>query len=631
MLLRICATILVLGLPLLSASNPNWTLMRSENFDLLTDGNEKMGRRVLNHFEQVRSFFRQTMRQTLAPQRVTIVQFNDEGNYRQFRVSRDAAAFYVYGTGMNMVVMGPRTSSNMTVAVHEYVHVLLRHSGLSIPLWLNEGIAEVYSTLTPVSGKMQVGTPPEGRAITLSSGAQMPLKTLFSADHTTPGFSNYHNILQFYARSWALAHMLMLENGLRERFDALLKSLSEGASSEAAVWNIYGLTVDQLEDKLVQYLKMPTINVARFPVQVAAKSEATPPRPAEPYEYEVALAFLEAAQDKYSSAIQRCERLKASFPSRPEPNEALAYLHLRQSQSEPVVALLAEALANASASREAPLQFLRMAPSGHPMLARAEGAASRWLERNAADMELRLVLARRQLAGQRFAQARATLSAVKNVGRSDAAEYFALMAQAAIGENDPGEAAIAVGRLKQYLPADRQAEADRLQSAVDALTAMAARASSAAPTRDRVHTAFASQRSPDSPAALRQSATPSGYQPEPDSGPPVIRYVEPKPDPKLSAKPQSKWRTPDSLPSVEGHFASLECSGARAAMLITTANRTLRLFIDDPLSIEMKNGSGASMEFSCGKQTDLRRVVIQYEPMPAGRAGDGLVRSILFQ
>lgn len=602
--------------------------MRSENFELLTDGSERAGRRVLNHFEQVRSFFRQTLRQSLTPQHVRIVQFTDEGNYRHFRASQQAAAFYVYGAGIDTVVMGPRTSADMTVAVHEYVHVLIRHSGLLIPRWLNEGIAEVYSTVTPVSGKMQVGSPPEGRMRTLMSGSQMPLRTLFSADHDSPELKDSHGVAQFYAKSWALAHILMLADGFRERFDGLVRDISDGAESEAAIRRIYGLTPDQLEDKLVQYLRMPTINVARFAVQSAGKAEVSLGRPAEPYEYEVALAHIEAATDKTGPAIERCKRLKQSYPSRPEPSEALAYLHIQRRETEPAVALLAEALERGSTSRQTFLHFLRMAPAGHPMLARAEGSASKWLEHYEADMEVRLTLARRQLTSRRYSQARATLAQVTNIRKKDAADYFRVMAHAAVGEGDAGEAAIALRRLKEHLPEDQQSEAVRLQSAIDSVSARAAWNSSAAQPRARVHTAFPSHDGPDRPTPARESS--SSYEPEPETGPPVIRRVETQPAPAPAAEPVKKWRTPDSLPAVTGEFEALECSGARAAMLVRSSGRILRLWVDNPLEIEMKNSNGASMVFTCGKQIDLRRVVIQYERMPEGRAGDGLVRSILF-
>ena len=53
---------------------------------------------------------------------------------------------------------------NKATAVHEYTHLLIRHMELKLPVWLNEGIAEVYSTLRPLAGKVAVGNVPEGRA-----------------------------------------------------------------------------------------------------------------------------------------------------------------------------------------------------------------------------------------------------------------------------------------------------------------------------------------------------------------------------------------------------------------------------------------------------------------------------------
>jgi hypothetical protein len=242
-------------------------------------------------------------------------------------------------------------------------------------------------------------------------------------------------------------------------------------------------------------------------------------------------------------------------------------------------------------------------------------------------MEVRLALARRQLTSGRYSQARATLAQVTNIGKKDAADYFRVMAHAALGEGNTGEATIALRRLKDYLSEDQQSEAVRLQSAIDSASARAESNSSAGPSRSRVHTAFPSQGKPDQPVQGRGF---TNYEPEPDTGPPAIRRVETQPAPAPAAEPVKRWRTPDSLPAVTGEFEALECSGARAAMMVRSGGRILRLWVDNPLDIEMKNGNGASMTFTCGKQIDLRRVVIQYERMPEGRAGDGLVRSILF-
>lgn len=609
-----------------AADSPKWIYLESGNFQLLTDGSERSGRRTLNHFEQVRAFFRQTLGPNLSPLPVRILQFADERGYKSYRPSESAAAYYLSGADRDIIVMGPAAAGDMTVAVHEYVHLLVRHSGLTIPLWLNEGIAEVYSTLTPVSGKMQVGSPPPGRAAVLARRAWMPLTLLFGMTTESKEYGNLNHAGQFYAQSWALTHMTLLENTMRPRFPDFLKSVSDGTDTVEAFRKVYGLSPLQLEDKLDRYLNMPTINVVRFGVQMPPKADPVPSRVAERYEYELPMAHIEASQDKLELAIERCEQMRQAFPSRPEPHEALAFINLRGRDRAKAAAELAMALNKGSTSRASVLYFLRVAPNGHESIPAAQAAAGKLIDANPGDLEARLALARSKLASRQATQARAVLSPVRIVPKRDAVEFFQLLAYAALGEGDTKEATIAAGRWKAELPPGRQQEADRFFESIETATARAAAFSGQASRQPRVHTSFPS--APPGNAAAQPARAP-GADFEPDSGPPKIRYVEPTPDAPPPA-PVSKWRTPDSLPSVEGIFETLDCAGARASMRVRAAGRLLQLWIDNPLDIEMKNGNGASIEFSCGKQTDSRRVIIQFDPMPAGRAGDGLVRSILF-
>ena len=617
---------LIVSLPLFSADSPKWIYLQSDNFQLLTDGGEKSGRRTLNHFEQVRAFFRQSLGPNLTPLPVRILQFESEARYKRFRPSETAAAFYQSGADLDIIVMGPNAAGDMTVAVHEYFHVLIRHSGLKIPLWLNEGLAEVYSTVTPVRGKMQVGTPPPGR-LSLARRARMPLSLLFGMTTESSEYGSLNHAGDFYAQSWAIAHMAMLEDSMRSRFADFLKAVSEGEESEVGFRQVYGLTPMQLEDKLDRYLNMLTINVALFDIRLSAKAATSPARPAEPYEYELSLAHIEASQGKIESAIERCERMRQDFPSRPEPHEALAYIRLRGRESAKAAGELAEALTKGSKSRAAILHFLRIAPPGHAALPNAEDAAAKLIETNPDDVEARLALARYKLATRQATQARVTLAPVRSVAKRDAPEFFRLLAHAALGEGDTKEALKAAQRLKSELPPDQHMEVDNLISMIETAAARAAAHTDRASRQTRVHTAFPTSPRPGSGSA---SMPAPGADFEPDQGPPRIRRVEEPEHPPTLAPPAQKWRTPDSLPSAEGVFESLDCSGARAAMRVRTAGRLLQFWIDNPLDIEMKNGDGASMEFTCGKQTASRRVVIQFDPIPQGRAGDGLVRSLLF-
>jgi len=611
---------------LFAADTPTWIYVESSNFQLLTDGGERSGHKTLNHFEQVRAFFRQTLGPNLSPLPVRILQFSSERSYKNYRPSETAVAYYLSGADRDIIVMGPAASGDMTVAVHEYVHLLIRHSGLTIPLWLNEGIAEVYSTLTPVSGKMQVGSPPPGRAAALSSRAWMPLKLLFGMTTDSDEYGNRDHAGQFYAQSWALTHMALLDNSMRARFPDFLKSVSEGTDTIDAFQKVYGLSPLELEDKLERYLSMPTINAVRFDVQMPPKGPALPARAAERYEYELPMAHIEASQGKLDLAIERCDRMRQAFPSRPEPHEALAFIKLRGRDTTQAAAELAAALEMGSTSRAAVLYFLRMAPPDHASRQAAEAAAGKLIDANPGDLEARLALARSRLSARQATQARALLAPVRSIPKRDAAEFFRLLAFAALGEGDTREAMGAARRLKDELPPERRGEAENLIATIETAAARPAVAVESASRQPRVHTAFPQQPSAGAATPFRPSP---GADFEPDSGPPKIRYVEPGADAPAPA-PVQKWRTPDSLPSAEGVFESLDCAGARAAMRIRSSGRLLQLWIDNPLDIEMKNGNGASIEFTCGKQTGSRRVIIQYDPMTAGRTGDGVVRSIFF-
>ena len=135
-----------------------WVRVTTPEFELFTSTGEKKGRETLRHFEQVREFFLKA-----SPVRgpadfpVRIVEFGSDEQYQPFRPDNGTAAYFFATPGRDYIVLGPAASGNYPVAIHEYMHVIIRHSGLKIPVWLNEGWADVYSTLRPMGKETAVG------------------------------------------------------------------------------------------------------------------------------------------------------------------------------------------------------------------------------------------------------------------------------------------------------------------------------------------------------------------------------------------------------------------------------------------------------------------------------------------
>jgi hypothetical protein len=98
------------------------------------------------------------------------------------------------------------------VVFHEYSHLLVGTAVRSIPIWLNEGLAEYYSTFSLKSGgkgaNIGLAIP---RHVQLLRQRFIPLSQLLAVDQSSELYNEGERRSIFYAESWALTHYLMTE------------------------------------------------------------------------------------------------------------------------------------------------------------------------------------------------------------------------------------------------------------------------------------------------------------------------------------------------------------------------------------------------------------------------------------
>lgn len=140
-----------------------WLKIKSANFDLLTTAGERKGREAILYFEQVRTLFSKLSGSAAPGLPVRIIAFQSDKEYKPYRLNDFAAAYYTGSRDRDYIVMGRIDPELYPVAIHEYAHLIVKHAGLSLPAWLNEGLADVYSTLKPVGAKVLLGEVQLGR------------------------------------------------------------------------------------------------------------------------------------------------------------------------------------------------------------------------------------------------------------------------------------------------------------------------------------------------------------------------------------------------------------------------------------------------------------------------------------
>jgi hypothetical protein len=252
-----------------AAAGDRWVRLKSPDFEMYSSAGERGSRETIRYFEQVRSFFIDVLGAAQRDQkRVYIIAFGSEKEFDLYRPNEVAAAFYQSTNQRDFIVLGHIGEEYLPAVVHEYVHLLARSGGLDLPIWLNEGIADVYSTLKPMGNKVLVGTPPPGRVITLRQEKWIALPLVLAAKYDSPYYNEKNRASAFYGESWALTHMLMLGTDYRSGYSKCMAAIRAGMPSEDALVSTYGKPLDRIERDLHEYVRASSVNASLFNVKL---------------------------------------------------------------------------------------------------------------------------------------------------------------------------------------------------------------------------------------------------------------------------------------------------------------------------------------------------------------------------
>ena len=248
----------------------SWVRVATPDFELYTTADEDAGRSLIFRLERLRAVlqpilgWRGEVRSEVRDQRerpICIIEFGSRDEFLPFAPMSRSIGYFLPGARRDFVVLDG-THAEGRAASHEYVHFVMSQSGLRLPAWLNEGLAELYSNLAePRSGQpTTIGQFIPGRVLSLRRDAWIGLTELASATTDSPIFTSAGSVDAAYAESWLLAHMLVLDPRYGARFPDLLAALQTVETTEA-FRQVYGKSVRQVELDLKTYLETGQTNV----------------------------------------------------------------------------------------------------------------------------------------------------------------------------------------------------------------------------------------------------------------------------------------------------------------------------------------------------------------------------------
>jgi tetratricopeptide (TPR) repeat protein len=263
----------------------DWIRLQTANFTVFSNAEVAASERFVADLEVLRAVLERYLEGATvdSPLPTYLYIFRDEEAFEPYkqRVTgspEEVSGFFAgHPYGNYVAVDGDLRREPRRIIYHEYLHYFVRLNLPGLPLWLNEGLAEYYSTFTVVGEEARVGLPVETHVRYLQAGSMLPLERLLAVDTTSPAYNEGDRRGAFYASAWALAHYLLSDP---ERYQQLMDFLDLQEAEvplREAFDQAFGVAFSTLEKAVTRYAAGPHFRYT--PLDLTAGELAVPGAP----------------------------------------------------------------------------------------------------------------------------------------------------------------------------------------------------------------------------------------------------------------------------------------------------------------------------------------------------------------
>jgi tetratricopeptide (TPR) repeat protein len=334
--LRLTLAVLAASAPAIAAADEaRWTEVRTPHFQVITDARPASARRTALRLERFRAvvgqLFPEAPRDDATP--VTVLLFRNGRSMRPFLPLHQGKPETVAGIFLGghdrhyMAIDAQSGAAGYSTALHEYVH-LLNARVEKVPLWMNEGLAELYGNAGIDGDRVLIGAPLLDHLRTMAdTGRLLPVREVLEADAQSPHYHEEDTRGLFYAQSWALVHYLLLgSSGHPRPLRAYMSALAGGATVAEASRRAWGLELDALQREMVRYVRGWTYTGVRVTVKPLPEAEVSE-APLPPAQVEFYKGDFLVHDRRRQDARPYLERAMVLDPSLPGPYRALGLAH----------------------------------------------------------------------------------------------------------------------------------------------------------------------------------------------------------------------------------------------------------------------------------------------------------------
>jgi tetratricopeptide (TPR) repeat protein len=319
----------------------NWLEVRSQYFTVVTNANEKSGRRIADQFERMRSVFHFAFPQMSidASSSIIVLAVKDKKDFRALEPQAYLAkgqlklgGLFLRAPDKNYVLMEVDAEGEHPYAViyHEYTHLLLGKAAEWMPLWLNEGLAEFYENTDIHEKDVALGQTSPGNLQLLRQNRLLPLATLFTVDASSPYYHEENKGSIFYAESWALTHYLEMKD-YQEKTQHLTEYselLAQKVDPVTAASRAFG-DLKQLQSNLEAYIRQGSFRYFKGKTSTDVDDTAFKVQPLTAAQADAVRADFLAYNERIADARPLLDRVLQEDPQNVSAHETMGFLAFR--------------------------------------------------------------------------------------------------------------------------------------------------------------------------------------------------------------------------------------------------------------------------------------------------------------
>src|SRR5215471_8774633 len=266
-----------------ASAKDRWLSVQTRNFNVVGNASEAEVRGVGLKLEQFRAVFMKLFKiPDDSPVPITVVVFRNDESFKAYKPlyngkPANVAGYFQRGEDENIIALELGISSErpLGVILHEYTHLLTAYSTRAWPIWLQEGLAELYSTFDVKKNIVTVGIPVSSHVYMLRESRFIPMDKLVQVGHNSPDYNESSKQGIFYAESWAFAHYLMLGNKSEHQPELVqfVKLYTAGATVDKAFTDAFKKDFAAMEKELHRYIGNSTYTVVTYTMDNIVEGE----------------------------------------------------------------------------------------------------------------------------------------------------------------------------------------------------------------------------------------------------------------------------------------------------------------------------------------------------------------------